>query len=120
MASYYTCHLIIHCANKDSDFNDTIRRYYGKFRTQEFLFIRALFIRQHWILRWIDYVGTYTLRRINRLLRDSDAAAIPVDISMLCVVFRQGSLLSVNTDFRVVFIKSLRDHFIFRSRSLVL
>ena len=30
IASYYTCYLIIHCARKDSDFSDTVRRYYGK------------------------------------------------------------------------------------------
>ena len=28
--SYYTCSLIIQCAKKDSDFSDTVRRYYGK------------------------------------------------------------------------------------------
>jgi len=31
VVSYYTCHLIIHCARKDSDFSDTVRRYYGKY-----------------------------------------------------------------------------------------
>ena len=30
LVSYYTCALIIHCARKDTDFNDTIRRYFGK------------------------------------------------------------------------------------------
>ena len=31
IASYYTCQLIVNCAKKDSDFSDTIRRYYGKY-----------------------------------------------------------------------------------------
>ena len=36
VASYYTCYLIIHCAQKDSDFSDTIKRYYGMFFLYEF------------------------------------------------------------------------------------
>ena len=28
--SYYTCYLIIYTARKDSDFFDTVKRYYGK------------------------------------------------------------------------------------------
>lgn len=29
--SYYTCNLVVHCARKDTDFSDTVRRYYGDF-----------------------------------------------------------------------------------------
>ena len=31
LVSYYTCYLIIYAARKDSDFFDTVRRYYGSF-----------------------------------------------------------------------------------------
>lgn len=29
--SYYTCYLIVKSSRRDSDFSDTVRRYYGKF-----------------------------------------------------------------------------------------
>lgn len=30
IVSYYTCYLIVRSSSRDSDFSDTVRRYYGK------------------------------------------------------------------------------------------
>lgn len=29
LVSYYTCYLVIHASRRDSDFFDTVKRYYG-------------------------------------------------------------------------------------------
>lgn len=107
--SYYTCNLVVHCARKDTDFSDTVRRYYGKCAVLFILFINSdALYRRLWVLPWVYNVGNAPLRSADRLLRDLNTTAIPADARGLRLDLRKQPCLPDGAHSESVLAKLLR------------
>ena len=116
LVSYYTCYLIVHCARKDSDFFDTVRRYYGKFSVKEWLNLSRIMseaidfyclFRCTWLLHWVNYASGALIWSAHSLLRYLHPAILPADTGSLHVDFREASRFPGQSHFFTILVKLL-------------
>ena len=109
IVSYYTCYLIMYTARKDTDFFDTVRRYYGKYNNCKVRNHCVINVNRYLgILYWHDHVNRFIIRLSVSILRNPGIAPVPNHPSHLCVGLRLQTGLPFRIHAQPILAKLLR------------